>query len=95
MTTPDREQLSGYVMRDYDQLVATLRRSWLASGASQREVARRMGDDTHVYVSRWLSGQVVATAVKLFDLADALGYDLALIPRKDTSKAEAHCEACG
>ena len=44
---------------------------------------------------------IVLTADEANELADSLrqqaGYarDLALIPRKDTSKAEAHCEACG
>ena len=81
--TPGRQQLSGYVMRDYDQAIATLRRSWISQGLTQQEIADRIGGARH-RISTTLSGESEAPSRRLFALADALGYDLALIPREDT-----------
>lgn len=75
--------LAGYVMRDYDQLTATLARSRESQGISQGVLAERL-DVTQAAISRWLSGSRLGAANLPFDLAHALGYDLALIPREDT-----------
>lgn len=81
---PGRQQLTGYVLRDYDDAIARLREARLAKRITQVEVAARIGHTVHVDISRWLSGARTATGPSLFDLAYALGYDLALIPREDT-----------
>lgn len=72
-------------LRDYDDLVATLRRAWLAQGVSQSEIARRMGVGGPVHVSRWLSGDRTALGDTPFELARALGFDLVLVPRGEPS----------
>lgn len=79
---PRGQQLSGYILRDYDDLIATLRSSWLSQGVSQREIAERIGCSRPT-VRALLAGDRTA-AIRLFELADALGYDLALIPREDS-----------
>jgi transcriptional regulator with XRE-family HTH domain len=79
MTAPGPEPLHGWRMRDYDDLIATLRSSWLSQGVSQREIAERIGCSRPT-VRALLAGNRTA-AIRLLDLADALGYDLALIPR--------------
>lgn len=79
---PGRQHLSGYQLTGYEDAIAKLRRSWIASGLSHREVAERIGCG-RVDAQRWLAGTVEARSRALFALADALGYDLALIPRED------------
>lgn len=79
---PGRQQLSGYVMRDYDHAITTLGQALDNRGLSQRELARH----TRLHqpqISMWLLGKSQPLAGNLFALADALGYDLALIPRED------------
>lgn len=48
------------------------------------DLGRRLGGLSRKVISRWLRGEVDMRASTLFALADALGYDLALIPREDT-----------
>ncbi|MET0426261.1 MAG: helix-turn-helix transcriptional regulator [Actinoplanes sp.] len=81
---PGRQRLSGFVMRDYEQLVATLALSRETQGVTFAEMARRMGRCYLQQVFNWLNGGSECRARRLFALADALGYDLALIPRDDT-----------
>jgi transcriptional regulator with XRE-family HTH domain len=80
MTAPGPEPLHGWRMRDYDDLIATLRESWLTQGITQDAIARRMGCSRSV-AKTLLAGETGHGARRLLDLADALGYDLALIPR--------------
>lgn len=80
---PGRQQLSGYVIRDYEQLVATLARSRETQNITFAEVAHRMGRTYLQQVFNWLNGGSECRARRLFALADALGYDLALIPREE------------
>lgn len=84
MTHNVREQLHGYRMRDYEQLVASLAASRDSQRITYAEVARRMGRCYLQQVFNWLTGAQECRARRLFALADALGYDLALIPREDT-----------
>jgi transcriptional regulator with XRE-family HTH domain len=77
----DREQLSGYRLRDYDYAIAALRQAWLTRGPKQSALARRMGC-SRSQVAAWLAGECGAGPRRLFALADALGFDLALIPRE-------------
>lgn len=72
------------IMRSYEQLVATLAASRERQGLTFAEVARRMGRCYLQQVFNWLNGGAECRARRLFALADALGYDLALIPREDT-----------
>jgi hypothetical protein len=94
MTTDGPQPLTGYPMRDYDQAIATLRQAWLTSGLSQPEIARRMGYAHHGSVTYLLNGRVEAPSRRLFDLADALGYDLALIPRNPAPEADTRPVEC-
>lgn len=69
---------------------------------SRRKLARNIADATGRsresvcnQLAGWELGQVSPTLASLGPLLDALGYDLALVPRKDASRVEVHCEACG
>jgi hypothetical protein len=84
VTKPGRQHLDGYVVRDYDQLVATLAASRESQRITYAEVASRMGGTYLQQVFNWLSGGSECRARRLFAMADALGYDLALIPREDS-----------
>jgi transcriptional regulator with XRE-family HTH domain len=83
VTTLDREQLSGYRMRDYDQLIAALAASREAQHMTMRKLAEQAHYAGHASVSYVLRGEFDASGRRLFDLAFALGYDLALVPRED------------
>ena len=76
-----RRPLRGYVMRDYEQFMATLAASRESQDIPKTTVARRMGC-LRGQVARWLAGEVEAHGRSVFDLADALGYDVALVPRE-------------
>lgn len=77
------EQFTGYRLRDYETTVAILARSRERQGLTFAEVGRRMGCYLQ-QVFNWLNGGSECRARRLFALADALGFDLALIPREDT-----------
>lgn len=79
---PGRQQLHGYLLRDYDDLIATLREAAKSQGIGMAKLARRLGV-TAGTVARCLAGRACSPDVPA-RLADALGYDLALIPREDT-----------
>lgn len=81
--TDGREQLRGWRLRDYDQLIAKLARSRESQGISQARLAAEAHYGSDVGVHYVLSGKRDAPGRRLFDLADALGYDLALVPRED------------
>jgi transcriptional regulator with XRE-family HTH domain len=52
-----------------------------ATDRTQRDVARS-ARTTQVHVSRWENSSARPSVAALIRLADALGYDLALIPRE-------------
>lgn len=87
MTGPEsadvRQHLHGWPIRDYDHLIATLARSRASQDITYAEMARRMGGCYLQQVFNWLNG-VEPRAHRAFDLAHALGYDLALVPREDS-----------
>lgn len=83
MTHDGPQQLVGYRLRDRDDFVASLRQAWLTRGPSQAEIARR-AHTSRPTVASWLNGTDGTVVARAFDLAHALGYDLALIPREDT-----------
>jgi hypothetical protein len=87
MTVDGPQQLTGYVVRDYEHLIAALAASRESQRLTFAEVARRIGRCYLQQVFNWLNGGSECRARRLFDLADALGYDLALIPR-DTEPVE-------
>jgi len=66
-----------------EDAIAKLARSRESQGITFAEVARRMGRTYLQQVFNWLNGGMECRARRLFALADALGYDLALIPRED------------
>jgi transcriptional regulator with XRE-family HTH domain len=72
------------VVGTYEELVATLAATRERKGLTFAEVARRMGRCYLQQVFNWLNGGAECRARRLFALAHALGYDLALIPREDT-----------
>jgi len=81
---PGRQQLTGYVVRDYEHMMAAFAASRESQHLTYDEIARRMGRCYLQQVFTWLNGAAECRARRLFALADALGYDLALIPREDT-----------
>lgn len=94
MTLDGPQPLTGYRLRDYDDLIARLAASRESQGIPMRELTRRcaVGIGT---ISEALRGAIDPSASRLVALADALGYDLALIPRADTSQHQPHCDGCG
>jgi transcriptional regulator with XRE-family HTH domain len=71
------------VVRSYEELVAELAASRNNMGISQRKLARATGI-SQPSVCNALLGTHELRAQRLFALAHALGYDLALVPREDT-----------
>lgn len=78
---PGPERLNGYLMRDYDQALATLRDARSSGNITIDLIGYRIMVD-RPNVSRWLSGKMQPAARRFFELANALGYDVALIPRE-------------
>lgn len=72
------------IVRSYEEFIAALAASRERQGLTFAEVARRMGGTFLQQVFNWLNGGAECRARRLFALAHALGYDLALIPREDT-----------
>lgn len=70
-------------MSDVPPALTQLRRAWLASGLTHQEIAERTGI-IRPNITRALNGKHMPTLKTLAVIADALGYDLALIPREDT-----------
>jgi predicted transcriptional regulator len=64
-------------------LIAELRRAWLDSDLTLAMIAKRMGIRAPQAVAQLLNGSVDPRMSTATRLADALGYDLALIPRED------------
>jgi transcriptional regulator with XRE-family HTH domain len=82
MTAP-KPRPRPYVLRDNEHAMSTLGLIRAERGMS----LRRLGSlviATRQQVAEWLRGYHVPASQRLFDLAHALGYDLALIPREDT-----------
>lgn len=70
------------VLKDLDELVDALIERRRDLRLSQVEVAERIGSSASS-VSLWESGKATPGSVSLFAWADALGVDLALVPRGD------------
>jgi len=77
--TDGPEHLRGYRLRDYDHLIATLGRSRESQHITTVRLAAAIHDH-NPNITRTLKGITEARGRRLFALADALGYDLALIP---------------
>jgi transcriptional regulator with XRE-family HTH domain len=90
--TPGRQQLSGHIARDYDQAAAVLRQRWLTHGPTHYVLARRLGCTRNV-IGDWLTGRSGHGARRFFALANALGYDVALIPREGAPPIVHTCKA--
>ena len=71
------------IVRSPADLARIIRDRRRALGQTQLSLATRIGAASQ-RVTEWESGQRRPTAATLLKLADALGYDLALIPREDT-----------
>lgn len=71
-----------HVVADLPALTALLSAQRRTLGVSQKEVAARLGTQQSA-VSEWESGLVEPGGASLFALADALGCDIALLPRGD------------
>lgn len=71
------------VMHDYSQIITTLATARESRGVSLRQLAERT-DCARATLSENLRGRHRMDALTLLQVADALGYDLALIPREDT-----------
>lgn len=70
------------VMRDYDQAIATLAAARESQGVSLRQLAEHT-DCARATLSENLRGRHRMDALTLLQVADALGLDVALIPRED------------
>lgn len=79
-TRSELRPLVGYRLRDHDEAIAILRRTQITCGPSHEALARRM-HCARTVVGYALAGVSGAGARRFFDLARALGYDVALIPR--------------
>lgn len=77
----DQARLGAYVMPTYSHTIAVLNAAREGNGLSQNELGRRVGW-APATVSNALTGAHEVRASRLFALAHALGYDLALIPRR-------------
>jgi transcriptional regulator with XRE-family HTH domain len=79
---PGRQQLTGYVLRDYGHAIAVLGRARESRGVTIAQLAAHVG--TTAQTLSWnLRGKHRMDAHNLLAAFDALGYDLALIPRED------------
>jgi len=87
---PGRQHLTGYRLRDCDDLIATLRSSWLSQGLTLVQIAQRMGRSAPQPVSAYLSGKQGLNLTTACRLVQALGYDLALIPREEAPPLGVH-----
>lgn len=83
MSTLDGPQpLTGYVVRDYDDLIARLGESRRSQGIPLRQIAEHT-DCSAATLSENLRSLHRMDALTALQLADVLGYDLALIPREE------------
>lgn len=80
---PGRQHLTGYRLRDYEDFIAKLARSRESQQLTYAEMARRVGRCYLQQIFSWLAGAQECRARRMFALADALGYDLALVPKED------------
>lgn len=71
-----------HIVGDLAGLMALLATQRRTLGLSQKALAVQLGTQQSA-VSEWESGLVEAGGVSLFALADALGCDIALVPRGD------------
>jgi hypothetical protein len=71
----------GYLVRDYDHAISLLAQARRDQKLGLAAVGERMGHSFQ-QVGQWLRGTHVAQAPNLLALADALGYDVALVPRQ-------------
>lgn len=71
-----------YRLRDYDDTLATLAQIRDDRGITYAAIAADLGVDRSD-IAKWLHGERRPLAHRLVELAQALGYDLALIPRED------------
>lgn len=71
------------VLRSLKQLADTLRRRRKQRGHTIRGLGHRAGFES-ARISGWELGHHVPGTASLMTVADALGYDLALIPREDS-----------
>lgn len=79
---PGRQHLTGYRLRGYNDLIARLGASRRSQRISLRQLAERT-DCSAATLSENLRGLHRMDALTALQAADALGYDLALIPRED------------
>lgn len=69
-------------MSDTPAVLAELRRAWLVSGLTHQEIAGRTGI-VRPNITRVLNGKHMPTLKTLVCVANVLGYDLALVPKRD------------
>jgi transcriptional regulator with XRE-family HTH domain len=72
-------------VRDYDDFIANIKILREKSGMTQQSAGMRLGvQPRHAQrvIWRWESQRVIPKAPVLFELAHALGYDVALVSRE-------------
>jgi transcriptional regulator with XRE-family HTH domain len=71
-----------YVLRDNEHAMAALDIIRVDRGMTLHDVGSAV-TATRQQVAGWLRCQTVPASERLFELAHALGYDLALVPREE------------
>lgn len=75
-----------YRLRSYDEFLATVNEMRTAQGLSYRGLGALVGA-SHTHAGRWMRREVHMLASTAWALANGLGYDIALIPRKPKEDA--------
>ncbi|GIF14807.1 helix-turn-helix domain-containing protein [Actinoplanes teichomyceticus] len=79
MTSPAPKPRA-YRLRDHDHALRTLNAIRRDRKVTYADIARKLGVSRQE-VAKWLQGQRGVTAHRVPEIAHALGYDLALVPR--------------
>lgn len=74
-----------FVLRSYDEFLATVDQIRTRKGLSYRSLGDLVGTN-HTHAGRWMRREVHMLAGTAWALADGLGYDIALIPRRPTTE---------
>lgn len=80
--SPTGSRRPPYVLRDHKHAMSTLNLVRDERGVSFPRMAAVVGA-TRQQVGEWLRCWTMPASHRLFEMAHALGYDLALVPRED------------
>ena len=75
------DNISGYTVKTYEEFMGLLAANRESRGLTYAELSDRMGTCYLQQVWSYLNGAVECKARRIFELAEALEFDIALIPR--------------